>query len=65
MLLLNFKIEMKRTEMENCARKYGISSEETLKVSQELDKLLNIQNKSICKVVINKYVEQVYQYRIN
>ncbi|MBO1513447.1 aspartyl-phosphate phosphatase Spo0E family protein [Metabacillus bambusae] len=46
MLLINFKIEMKRTEMENCARKYGISSKETLKVSQELDKLLNIQNKS-------------------
>ncbi|MBO1515311.1 aspartyl-phosphate phosphatase Spo0E family protein [Metabacillus bambusae] len=59
MLLLNFKIEMKRTEMEICAKKYGVSSEETLKVSQELDKLLNIffQNKFINKFVIDKNVE--------
>jgi hypothetical protein len=56
MLILN-KIEMKRIEMVNCVREYGISSEETIKVSQELDKLLNIQNKSICQFVIDKSVE--------
>ncbi|KKI92181.1 hypothetical protein WQ54_10850 [Bacillus sp. SA1-12] len=55
MQLFNFIIEMKRTEMENCARKYGISSEKTLKVSQELDNLLNIQNKFICNFFIEKY----------
>lgn len=47
-------------ELVSSARKYGIESEETLKISQELDKLLNIQNKSIYKFVIKKKVEQVY-----
>lgn len=60
MLLIDVKIELKRMELVSSARKYGIESEETLKISQELDKLLNIQNKSIYKFVIKKKVEQVY-----
>jgi hypothetical protein len=53
MLLLN-KIEMKRIEMVNCVREYGIFSEETIKVSQELDKLLNIQNNLFVSLLLIK-----------
>lgn len=39
--LLEIKIEMKRAELVNIALQYGLSSQNTIKYSQELDDLLN------------------------
>ncbi len=39
-------IEQKRSELVSFAIKYGLSSEKTIKSSQELDKLLNTLEKS-------------------
>lgn len=41
------RIEEKKNEMLGIARKYGIESEETLKISKELDKLILIYQKQI------------------
>lgn len=41
------QIEEKKNEMLGIARKYGIESEETLKISKELDKLILIYQKQI------------------
>ncbi|WP_216829628.1 aspartyl-phosphate phosphatase Spo0E family protein [Alkalihalobacterium elongatum] len=39
-------IELKRTELVNYGVKYGLSSEKTIKSSQELDQLLNTLEKT-------------------
>lgn len=40
------KIELKRAELHRASIRYGLQSEEALKISQELDVLLNEFNKS-------------------
>lgn len=35
------EIEQKRNELFNTAKRYGLSSEKTIQISQELDQLLN------------------------
>lgn len=47
MILLKYVIEKKRKEMVSVAIKYGISSKEAIKVSQELDILLNNLDKTM------------------
>lgn len=47
MILLKYVIEMKRKELFAVVNKYGICSKEVVKMSQELDILLNNLEKSM------------------
>ena len=47
MILLKYVIEMKRKELFAVVDKYGICSKEAVKMSQELDILLNNLDKSM------------------
>ncbi|WP_083802886.1 aspartyl-phosphate phosphatase Spo0E family protein [Bacillus sp. SG-1] len=48
------QIEETRTRMFRCAAQYGLNSEKTIKISQELDRLINfIQRQNANKEQIN------------
>lgn len=48
------QIEETRTRMFRCAAQYGLNSEKTIKISQELDRLINfIQRHNANKEQIN------------
>jgi hypothetical protein len=48
-------IEMKRMNMFECAKRFGLTDDKTVKCSQELDHLLNMYRKVMNGAKIEKY----------
>lgn len=51
---IDYSIYIKKKQMIRSAQKFGLSAAKTVKLSQELDQLLNLKQKEILKQTMNQ-----------